>query len=156
LDGYEQAGNDVALLVLLPETVEERARTTYPTITYAEIAGILQAFPLKPDNHYHFLILEYLKHIEVTTGVYAALLQWMSGHLTMEALSDPVTAVLSEQATISDNEIRTYSLFYYFHLREFIRAHRQSLVFGTLGYKQALESGDNTDWIYQKNMQGPP
>jgi hypothetical protein len=86
--------------------------------------------------------------------VYAALLEWMSGHSALETLRDSLTAVLSEQGAISENEVRTYSLFYYFHLREFIRAQRKSLVFGTLGYQQAFETSGNTDWIYQKNMQG--
>lgn len=30
------------------------------------------------------------------------------------------------------------------------------MVFGTYGYKEQEENGQNTRWIYEKNMQGPP
>lgn len=56
----------------------------------------------------------------------------------------------------SDNDIRTFSYFYYHNFADYLKHEARDLWFGDAGYDEGEKQRVNTRWLYEKNMQGPP
>jgi PD-(D/E)XK nuclease superfamily len=153
LDKYKDQGYDVVVLALLPETLDDESRQRYFVVNYATICDILKKLPLRPERPYHFLIIEYQSFLEKTLNAYSAITQYCNGTIDLVEFFEFIAR--ATQATFSDNDVRTFSYFYYHSLAEFIKKSAADLVFGA-HWQEAIDRKVNTRWHCEKNMQGPP
>jgi len=155
LDKYQNQGYNIAVLALLPQTLDSETTLRYPVVNYADIRDLLKNLRLDSSNPFQFIVLQYLEFLEKTLGAYEALLDYCYGKMefgyAMGRLSREVAG-----STFRGNDIRTFSYFYYYTLAEFIKSSAADLAFGTPGYEEAEKAKANTRWLFEKNMQGPP
>lgn len=158
LDRYRDQGYEVAALALLPQTLDESSRVRYPVIEYRQIRDIVSGVLARcraDSSPYQFIVEEYIRYLSKILGVFDALGAYCRG----EACHDRLITSLSESAAdvvATDNDVRTLNYFYYCELEKYLTGHHPELVFGAGSYKEHEETGQNTRWIYEKNMQGPP
>jgi len=155
LDKYLAQGFDVLVLALLPETLDDDAKRNYPFVTYSLVQDVLQRLALDPTNHYHFLIREYRDFLGKTLSTYDLIARYCNGEIPPAEFREGAEKALSG-SVLRDNDIRTYSYYYYYRLAEYIEHSAPDLVFGTRTYSEAERDNENTKWHYEKNMQGPP
>lgn len=155
LDKYLAQGFDVLVLTLLLETLDDTARRCYPVVTYSLVQDILDRLPLDPANHYHFLVREYRAFLKKTLSTYELIARYCNGDVSPSEFRGAVKTALSG-SVLRDNDVRTYSYYYYHLLAEHIRNSAPDLAFGTRTYADADRDNENTKWQYEKNMQGPP
>ena len=156
LDNYNKSlGVDVVVLALLPETLDDAARNSYPVVKYSDVNDILQELPLDPANHYQFLVHEYRTFLSQTLSTYKSIAQYCNGSTSMSDFLAELKTGLSS-SVLRDNDIRTYSYYYYYLLAEYIGKSTPDLVFGTRTYAQAEQDKENTKWEFEKNLPGPP
>lgn len=155
LDRYSAQGFDVLVLALITETLDDAAKRRYPVVTYSLVRDLLQQLPLDPANHYHFLIREYRTFLAQTLSTYELIARYCNGDVSQAEFTAGVKTTLSG-STLRDNDIRTYSYYYYYLLDEYIQRSAPDLAFGTRTYAGAERDNENTRWQYEKNMQGPP
>lgn len=155
LDGYKSRGYEVAVLALLPETLDADTRARYAVIEYRMIRDILRRQPLDQSNHYHFLVAQYADFLDGTCGIFDAIRALGNGELDALAFVERVNRAASE-TEFSENDIRTFDYFYYHAFANYLRHHEPDLWFGDLGYEEAKSQEKTMGWNYEKNMQGPP
>jgi hypothetical protein len=155
LDKYSALGFDVLVLALLPETLDDAAKRCYPFVTYSLVRDLLQRLPLDSANHYHFLIREYRAFLVETLSTYELIARYCNGCVSPSEFRAAAKTTLSG-SVLRDNDIRTYSYYYYQLLAEHISRSASDLAFGTRTYADAERDSENTKWQYEKNMQGPP
>jgi hypothetical protein len=155
LEGYKKAEHDVAVLALLPETLDDETKRDYPVITYDVIRNVLNDISLRPENPYQFLVGQYRDFLEKTLGGYSAIADYCRGSITSDAFYSRLERAV-EGVKFGDNDIRTFDYFYYHMLAEFINKSAHELAFGSSGYSDAEKQKVNTRWHFEKNMQGSP
>ncbi len=155
LQQYRNAGYDVAALALLPETLDEEARAQFPVVNYSDIRDILGGIKLSKENHFHFLVREYRSYLDKVLAAYDALRGYCRRELTFATFQERVSLAVAE-TPLRDNDIRTFTFFYYENLKRYLAESARELVFGELGYEEAQQQNSATRWISQKNVQGPP
>ena len=156
LDRYVAQGFDVLVLALLPATLDDDAKRRYTVVTYSRIRDLLQRLPLDPANHYHFLIREYRAFLAETLVPYELIARYCNGDLSPLEFRAAVKSATLSSSVLRDNDIRTYSYYYYHLLAEHITHSAPDLAFGTRTYADAERDNENTTWLYEKNMQGLP
>jgi hypothetical protein len=139
----------------VPETLDKEIRETYPVLDYKDLLEIISALPLKKQNCYHCLILQYAAFLDRTLSAFDLVRRFVWGELGTEAFLQMLPDTVGD-ADFSDNDVRTFNYFYYHNFAEFLRQRAPDLCFGDLGYQDAKKQGRNTRWLYEKNMQGPP
>jgi hypothetical protein len=155
LQNYREAGYDVVALALLPETLDDDSKRAFPLVPYSEIRDILKGLALEDGNPYHFIIREYWSHLDATLTTYDALRMYCMAEISWATFKKQLSSALVD-VTLRDNDIRTFTFFYYENFRRYLADYAPELVFGCLGYEEAKQQNSNTQWICQKNMQGPP
>jgi hypothetical protein len=155
LDKYSAQGFDVLVLALIPETLDDAAKRRYPVVTYSLIHDLLQRLPLDPTNPYHFLIREYRTFLAHTLSTYELIARYCNSDISQTEFMAGVRTALSG-SILRDNDIRTYSYYYYYLLAEYIQCSAPDLAFGTRTYVDAERDNENTQWQFEKNMQGAP
>ena len=153
IESYKNLGHRVAFLALLEETIE--ATNKIDVIHYRDVLEALEAEKLVHENPYHFLIEEYKKFIKNHLRVYDAIKSYCEGKILWKQATK-IFAESLKDIEIKDNDARTYIYYFYFNFVRYIRGKSSSLIFGDLCYKEAEERKENTRWIFEKNMQGPP
>jgi hypothetical protein len=131
------------------------ALSSYPFVTYSLVRDVLQRLPLDPANHYHFLIENYRDFLAKTLSTYDLIARYCNGETPLSEFREGAKTALSG-SVLRDNDIRTYSYYYYHRLAEYIEHSAPDLVFGTRTYSAAERDNENTKWYYEKNMQGRP
>jgi len=142
-------------LALLPETLDADIKHKFPVVEYSAIRDILHGLPLIEGNPYHFFVREYRSYLTTTLEAYDALREYCTQTITFPALRERLSRATAH-STLRDNDIRTYTFFYYWQLRRYLEENATDLVFGELSYDQAKKTNSNTRWIPEKNLQGPP
>ena len=153
---YTDQGYDVVILAFLSETLDDAAKKSYPIVKYSDVNDVLQKLlPLDPANHYQFLVQEYHTFLAQTLSSYESIVQYCNGSVSPSDFRAKLNLCLSS-SVLRDNDIRTYSYYYYYLLAEYIRQSAPDLVFGTRTYTEAERDKKNTKWEFEKNLQGPP
>lgn len=152
---YKAAGFDVVVLALLPETVDLDTGKECTVIDYSDINQILQGLDVDPADHYQFLVREYCDFLTQTLSTYESIRQYCSGNILLPDFRAKLKTCLSN-SILRDNDIRTYSYYYYYLLAEYIGKSAPDLIFGTRTYAEAERDKQNTKWLFEKNVQGPP
>jgi hypothetical protein len=155
LDKYLKQGFDVLVLALLRETLDDDAKRKYTVVTYSLVRDLLQRLPLEPANHYHFLIREYHAFLAKTLSTYDLIARYCNGDVSPAEFTEALKTALAG-SVLRDNDIRTYSYYYYHLLAERITYFEPDLAFGTRMYADAERHNESTRWLYEKNMQGQP
>jgi hypothetical protein len=155
LGKYREQGFAVVALVLLPETLDDESHKSFPVVHYAQIRDLLKSLTLESGNHYHFLIAQYAQHLTDTLAVFESLDKYCRGDVPSSQFREMLKE-LPAAVSARDNDIRTFTYYYYHSLARHITSAERDLVFGTLGYEGAEQQKENTRWLYEKNMQGPP
>jgi PD-(D/E)XK nuclease superfamily len=155
LDAYQARGYQVAVFVLLPETLDAESRSRYPVVHYKNILEILRSLPLRRENCYHFMTLQYAEFLEHTTVVFDVLREFMRGTLDAATFRGRLTDRV-QGMDFSDNDIRTFSYFYYQNFADYLKLEAADLWFGDADYQEGEKGRINTRWLCEKNMQGPP
>jgi hypothetical protein len=157
LDRYRDEGYEVAALALLPQILDDRTQAEYPVIQYRHIRDLVADALAKcrcDSNPYQFFIQEYVRHLTHELGVFDALSRYCHGDGSLDYL----TTWMSEASdvVVTESDVRTLNYCYYSELEKYLRENRPELVFGTGTIEEYLAGGQNTRWICEKNVQGPP
>jgi hypothetical protein len=112
LDGYKSRGYEVAVLALLPETLDAGTRARYPVIEYRMIHDLLRRQSLDQSNHYHFIVTQCADFLDRTVGIFDAIRALGNGELDALAFIERVNRAANE-TEFSDNDMRTFDYFYY-------------------------------------------
>lgn len=155
LDAYKSKGYEIAVLALLPETLDAETKLKYPVITYKMISDILRLQLLNQRNPYHFIVKQYVEFVDRTLGIFDAIRDLGSGELDAQAFLERVSST-AKDAEFSDNDVRTIDYFYYHAFASYLSQHVPDLWFGSLSYQEAKTQEKAMAWNYEKNMQGPP
>jgi hypothetical protein len=155
LDSYKSRGYEVAVLALLPETLDAETRARYPVIEYRMIHDILRRQALAQSDHYHSMVTQYADFLDGTVGIFDAIRALGNGELDTLAFIDRVKHA-ADETEFSDNDIRTFDYFYYHAFANYLSQHEPDLWFGGLSYEEAKGQEKTMGWNYEKNMQGPP
>lgn len=155
LDNYKKAGFDVVVIALLPETLDDEAKKNYTIIKYSDINHILGTLALDPANHHQFLVLEYQRFLEQTLSTYNSIELYCKGSISVSDFRNKLKTSISN-SVVRDNDVRTYSYYYYYLLAKYIVPFASDLAFGTRTYRDAKRDNENTKWEFEKNLQGPP
>jgi PD-(D/E)XK nuclease superfamily len=142
LDKYKGAGYDVAVLALLPETLDEDTKQRYQVLTYKTIRDVLNEVPLNPEDPHQFLVIQYRSFLERTLATYSAISDYCSGTVESDAFFERLGRAV-EGLTFGDNDIRTFNYFYYYRLAEFIKYSARDLAFGDCAYDAAEKQKAN-------------
>jgi len=140
LDKYLAQGFNVLVLALLPETLDDAARRCYPVVTYSLVQDILDRLPLDPTNHYHFLVREYRAFLKETLSTYELIARYCNGDVSPSEFRGAVKTALSG-SVLRDNDVRTYSYYYYHLLARHIRHSAPDLAFGTRKLDPDVKTG---------------
>jgi len=158
LDRYRKQGYEVAVLALLPQNLDESSRDQFRVIEYRQIRDIVSGVLARrraDSSPYQFIIEEYIRYLSQVLGVFDTLDAYCRG----KASIDNLIKSLSESAAdvvATDNDVRTLNYFYYFEFERYLTRHHPELVFGKGNYEDHKKTGQNTRWIYEKNLKGPP
>lgn len=138
-------------MALLQETLDAKVREHYSVVEYSNVCEIIRRLPLNPLNGYHFVIDQYRTFLSSTLPVFDLIRKLGIGQLSPNDFATQF-ANITAGLELRDNDIRTLSYFYYFNFEEYLQRYATDLLFGTVGY----DEGENTRWLFEKNMQGPP
>lgn len=152
---YMDQGYDVVILAFLPETLDDAAKNSYTVMKYSDINSILQRLRLDPTDHYQFLVHDYRTFLAQTLSTYESIARYCNGSISLSDFRKELKTG-SSSSVVRDNDVRTYSYYYYYLLADYIRQSEPDLVFGTCTYAEAERDDENTKWELEKNLQGPP
>jgi hypothetical protein len=157
LDAYKEQGYNVAVFALLPETLDPDTRARYPIIEYKTLRELISSMPLDSQNGYHFFVVQYVEFLDHALYAFDLIRRFACGALEAPVFLQKIADVV-EGADFSDNDVRTFSYFYYHNLAEYLRKQAPDLWFGDAGKqeKEAEAQRVNTRWLFEKNMPGPP
>jgi hypothetical protein len=155
LDKYKDEGYDVAVLALLPETLDDDTKRRYQVITYSTIRDVLYELPLRPDDPHQFLVLQYRTFLDRTLAAYSVISDYCTGAIASDLFFVQLQRAV-DGLNFGDNDVRTFVYFYYYALAQFIKTLAPDLAFGTCDYAEAEKGNVNMRWSFEKNMQGPP
>jgi len=150
---YLKSGYAFSYLALLRETIENSGKINI--IYYKDVLDSISEEKLNLNNHYHFLINEYKNFLSKTIAVFTIVKKYCEGDIIWQDAKKSFEENL-KGTTTKDNDVRTYSYYFYYIFIEYLRKKSSDLIFGKLNYKESEIANENTKWEFEKNMQGPP
>jgi len=151
---YASGGADVALLALLPEMFDEESRHSWPLLTYRDIYSILAEISLDEMNGYQFVVAQYRDFLDEQLRPFELLKALAIGTESVHADSLLELGGSISRLNYGDNDHRALYYAYFVWFRDYLRRHAPDLIFGTQGYGEAKEAGENMMWHPEKSLQG--
>lgn len=153
---YASDGATVALLALLPEMFDEASRANWSLLSYRSVHDVLAELELDPGNGYQFVVSQYRDYLDALLRPFEILREAGDGTQALDhAALDEMRSALTYLG-YRNNDWRTLIYYYYVTFRAYAQKRAPDLVFGTKGYRDAAEAGENMLWQPEKNRQGPP
>lgn len=140
LDAYKEQGYNVAVFAMLPETLDSDTKARYPIIEYEKLRGIIGSMSLDAQNCYHFFVMQYAEFLDHTLRPFDLIRRFANCALEPHVFLQDLAEVVRDM-DFSDNDVRTFTYFYYHNLAEYLRQKAPDLWFGDAGYKEAEAQG---------------